>query len=68
MLSNINTNINLYLIFLKNYYYDSNHTLPCVNTVKKGVEIYNLWTSQKEIEELQEKYYFGFLGIGIHKI
>ena len=42
--------------------------LPCVNIVKKGVEIYNLWTSQKEIEELQEKYYFGFLGIGIHKI
>lgn len=39
--------------------------LPCVKTIKQGVKIYNLWTSQKEREQLRKKYGYGFLGIGI---
>ena len=42
--------------------------LPCVKTVKEGVEIYNLWTSQKERNSLRKKYGYGFLGIGVKKI
>jgi len=42
--------------------------LPCVKTIKDGVEIYNLWVSNVEIEYLRIKYDIGFLGIGIHKI
>lgn len=39
--------------------------LPCVKTVKEGVEIYNLWTKKKDREKLRKKYGFGFLGIGV---
>ena len=39
--------------------------LPCVKTIKEGVQIYNLWTSEKEREKLRKKYGYGFMGIGI---
>ena len=42
--------------------------LPCVKTIKDGVEVYNLWTSNEERENLRIKYGFGFLGIGLTKI
>ena len=42
--------------------------LPCVKTTKEGVEIYNLWTSEKEREKLRKKYGYGFMGIGVELI
>ena len=42
--------------------------LPCVKTIKDGVKIYNLWTSEKERDKLKQKYGYGFLGIGIKRI
>lgn len=42
--------------------------LPCVDTIKKGVEIYNLWTSEEEREKLRKKFGYGFMGIGIELI
>ena len=43
-------------------------TLPCVKTIKEGIEIYNLWVSNIEIEHFRIKYGTGFLGIGITKL
>ena len=42
--------------------------LPCVETIKEGVEIYNLWTSEKEREKLRKKYGYGFMGIGVELV
>nr|QBK91002.1 MAG: ASC-1 like domain protein [Pithovirus LCPAC201] len=40
-------------------------TLPNIETIEKGITIYNNWSTQKERQVLREKYGFGFLGIGI---
>ena len=42
--------------------------LPCVKTIKEGVEIYNLWTNKTERQLLRKKYGFAFLGIGVKLI
>ena len=40
-------------------------TLPCVKTLEEGIAMYNKWNSEKEREELRQKYGYAFLGIGI---
>ena len=39
--------------------------LPCVKTIKEGVEIYNLFSSQSERNSLRKQYGYSFLGIHI---
>lgn len=43
-------------------------TLPCVDTIEAGVNIYNMWVSNEEIDSLQKKYGYGFLGIQIFRL
>jgi len=40
-------------------------TLPCVKSLEEGMEMYNRWSSEKERNELRQKYGYAFLGIGI---
>lgn len=42
--------------------------LPCVKTVKEGINIYELFVPKEEIERLNKRYWYGFLGIGIEFI
>ena len=39
--------------------------LPCVKTLKEGIDIYNLFSSKSERNVLQKKYGYSFLGIHI---
>ena len=39
--------------------------LPCVKTIKEGVKLYNLFSSQSERNALRKKYGHSFLGIHI---
>lgn len=39
--------------------------LPCVKTIKEGVNIYNLFSSKSERDALMKKYGYSFLGIHI---
>lgn len=43
-------------------------TLPCVKSLEEGIQMYNRWSSEKERNELKEKYGYAFLGIGISVI
>ena len=42
--------------------------LPCVKTIKEGVEMYNRWTKPSERNMLRKKYGYGFLGIHIFRL
>ena len=44
------------------------NALPCIKTIKDGVDVYNLWTSPQERKDLLLKYGYAFLGIGIKLI
>ena len=42
--------------------------LPCVTTIDDGIKIYEQFVRKKDIEDLNEKHGYGFLGIGIQFI
>lgn len=43
-------------------------TMPCVQSIDTAVDIYGSFVSAAEIDELDKKYGYGFLGIGIRLI
>ena len=41
------------------------NALPCVDSIEDGIKIYESFVSKEEINNLKDKFGFGFLGIGI---